>query len=159
MWDEEDGFFYDVMHLPDGRHMPLKVRSMVGLIPLFAVETLEPRLVDQLPGFKRRMQWFIDNRRDLTHNVASMVVPGKGERRLLSIVDPDQLRRILRRMLDESEFLSRVRDPQPVPRASATSRTSAADGIEHTRRTTNPANRAAACSAGIPIGAVRCGFR
>ena len=59
-----------------------------------------------MPGFKRRMEWFIDNRPDLTHNVASMVVPGKGERRLLSIVDPDQLRRILRRMLDEEEFLS-----------------------------------------------------
>ena len=106
MWDEEDGFFYDVIHLGDGRHQPLKVRSMVGLIPLFAVETLEPRLMDQLPGFKRRMQWFIENRPDLTHNVASMVVPGKGERRLMSIVDPNQLRRILQRMLHEDEFLS-----------------------------------------------------
>ena len=106
MWDEEDGFFYDALHLPDGGHMPLKIRSMVGLIPLFAVETLEPRLIDQFPGFKRRMQWFIENRPDLTHNVASMVVPGKGERRLLSIVDPDQLRRILKRTLDEEEFLS-----------------------------------------------------
>jgi len=106
MWDEEDGFFYDALHLPDGRHQPLKVRSAVGLVPLFAVETLEPRLIDQFPGFKRRMQWFIDNRRDLTHNVASMVIPGKGERRLLSIADPAQLRRILLRMLDEEEFLS-----------------------------------------------------
>jgi hypothetical protein len=106
MWDEEDGFYYDVLNLPDGGQKPLKVRSMVGLIPLFAVETLEPRLVDRMPGFKRRMQWFIDNRRDLTHNVASMVVPGKGERRLLSLVDPGQLRRILTRMLDEDEFLS-----------------------------------------------------
>ena len=106
MWDEADGFYYDVLHMPDGRHSPLKVRSMVGLIPLFAVETLEPRVVDRLPGFKRRMQWFIDNRRDLTHNVASMVVPGKGERRLLSMADPNQLRRILSRMLDEDEFLS-----------------------------------------------------
>ncbi len=106
MWDEEDGFYYDRLHLPDGSHMPLKVRSMVGLIPLFAVETLEPRLIDQFPGFKRRMHWFIENRPDLTHNVASMVVPGKGERKLLSIVDPSQLRRILGRMLDEDEFLS-----------------------------------------------------
>jgi len=106
MWDEEDGFFYDALHLPDGRHIPLKVRSMVGLIPLFAVETLEPRLIDQLPGFKRRMQWFIDNRPDLTHNIASMEVAGKGARRLLSVVNPDQLRRILKRMLDEDEFLS-----------------------------------------------------
>ncbi len=106
MWDDADGFFYDVLHMPDGRHQPLKVRSLVGLVPLFAVETLEPRLMDQLPGFQRRMRWFIDNRPDLTHNVASMAVPGKGERRLLSIVNPDQLRRILTHMLDEREFLS-----------------------------------------------------
>src|ERR1039457_2831830 len=58
MWDEEDGFFYDVLHMPDGRHLPLKVRSAVGLIPLFAVETLEPRCIEQFPGFKCRMQWF-----------------------------------------------------------------------------------------------------
>jgi len=106
MWDDADGFFYDVLHMPDGSHVPLKVRSMVGLIPLFAVETLEPRLIDQFPGFKRRMEWFIENRRDLTHNVASMVIPGRGQRRLLSIADPDQLRAILKRMLDEAEFLS-----------------------------------------------------
>jgi hypothetical protein len=106
MWDEEDGFFYDVMHLPGGKHVPLKVRSAVGLIPLFAVETLEPRLMDQFPGFKRRVEWFIANRRDLTRNVASMVVPGRGERRLLSIASPKQLGRILKRMLDEEEFLS-----------------------------------------------------
>jgi Glycosyl hydrolase family 63 C-terminal domain len=106
MWDEQDGFFYDVMHMPDGGHVPLKVRSMVGLIPLFAVETLEPRLIDQFPGFKRRMEWFIANRADLTQNVASMVVPGRGERRLLSVVSPEQLRRILKQMLDEEEFLS-----------------------------------------------------
>jgi Mannosylglycerate hydrolase MGH1-like glycoside hydrolase domain len=106
MWDEADGFYYDVLHLPDGRHAPLKVRSMVGLIPLFAVETLEPRLVERMPGFTRRMRWFIEHRPDLTHNVASMIDPGKGERRLLSIADPNQLRRILTRMLDEEEFLS-----------------------------------------------------
>jgi len=106
LWDEEDGFFYDQLHLSDGRHVPLKVRSMVGLVPLFAVETLEPRVIEQFPGFKKRMQWFVDHRPDLTHNVASMVVPGKGERKLLSIVSPDQLRRILARMLDEDEFLS-----------------------------------------------------
>jgi hypothetical protein len=106
MWDEEDGFFYDALNLPDGRHLRLKVRSVVGLIPLFAVDTLEPRLIDQFPGFKRRMEWFIRHRPDLTHNVASMEVLGKGERRLLSIVNPAQLRRILKRMLDEEEFLS-----------------------------------------------------
>jgi hypothetical protein len=106
MWDEEDNFFYDVLHLPDGRHMPLRIRSVVGLIPLFAVETLEPRLLERLPGFRRRMEWFIENRPDLTRNVASMKIPGRGERKLLSIVDPAQLRFILKRMLDEEEFLS-----------------------------------------------------
>jgi hypothetical protein len=106
MWSEEDGFFYDVLHMPDGRHMPLTIRSIVGLIPLFAVETLESTVVDKLPGFKRRMEWFLENRQDLTRNVACMKTPGARERRLLSIVDGNQLRRVLRLMLDENEFLS-----------------------------------------------------
>src|SRR5919201_956148 len=100
LWNEEDGFFYDVLRLPDGNHFPMKIRSMVGLIPLFAVETLEPELLQQLPGFKRRLEWFIDNRPDLTGNVACMRTPGMGERRLLSIMDGDQLRRVLSVMLD-----------------------------------------------------------
>ena len=106
MWDREDGLFYDVLHMPDDGHVPLKVRSMVSLIPLFAVETLEPRLCNRLEGFKRRLEWFVENRRDLTRNVACMNAPGEGERRLLSIVDSEQLRRILKVMLDENEFLS-----------------------------------------------------
>jgi mannosylglycerate hydrolase MGH1-like protein len=106
MWNEEDGFFYDVLHMPDDGHVPLKVRSMVGLIPLFAVETLEPKLCNRLEGFKRRLEWFVENRKDLTHNVACMNTPGEGERRLLSIVDHGKLRRILKVMLDENEFLS-----------------------------------------------------
>src|SRR5215469_10148858 len=72
LWDEEDGFFYDVLHLAEGNHHFLKVRSMVGLIPLFAVETLEPELVDALPGFKKRMLWFIENRPELRHNVTTV---------------------------------------------------------------------------------------
>ena len=106
MWDDDDGFFYDVLHMPDGSHRPLRVRSMVGLIPLFAVETLESDIVDRLPGFKRRMQWFLDNRPDLTCNVACMSPDGVRSRRLLSIVEGDQLRRVLRLMLNESEFLA-----------------------------------------------------
>ncbi len=106
LWDESDGFFYDVLHFPDGRHHPMRVRSMVGLIPLFAVETLEPEVLDRLPGFKRRLEWFINNRPDLTRNVACMRTPGRGERRLLSIVNREKLRRILKTMLDEREFLS-----------------------------------------------------
>ena len=105
MWDGADGFFYDVLHTPEG-HRALKVRSMVGLIPLFAVETLEPSVIEKLPGFRRRMEWFVANRQDLTRNVACMSSPGTGERRLLSIVDSEQLRQVLRFMLDENEFLS-----------------------------------------------------
>jgi hypothetical protein len=106
MWDEEDGFFYDVLHTPDGKHTPMRFRSMVGLIPLFAVETLEPDILRRLSGFKRRMDWFIAHRPDLTKNVASMDCAGEGQRRLLAIVDAEQLRRVLRFMLSEDEFLS-----------------------------------------------------
>jgi hypothetical protein len=106
LWNEEDGFFYDVLKLPDGSQFPMKIRSMVGLIPLFAVETLEPEVLDRLPGFKRRLEWFIDNRPDLTENFACMRSEGMGERRLLSIANEAQLRRILKYMLDEREFLS-----------------------------------------------------
>jgi hypothetical protein len=106
MWSEEDGFFYDVLLKPDGSHEAMKTRSMVGLIPLFAVETLEPASVEKLPGFKRRMEWFIQNRPDLASNVACMRTRGAGARRLMSIVNGDQLRSVLRYLLDESEFLS-----------------------------------------------------
>jgi hypothetical protein len=106
LWNEEDGFFYDVLKLPDGSQFPMKIRSMVGLIPLFAVETLEPEVLDRLPDFKRRLEWFIDNRPDLTDNFAFMRREGMGERRLLSIANQDQLRSILKYMLDEREFLS-----------------------------------------------------
>ncbi|HVN80286.1 MAG TPA: glucosidase, partial [Terriglobia bacterium] len=106
LWNEEDGFFYDVLNLTDGTHIPLKVRSMVGLIPLFAVETLEPELLDRLPDFKRRLEWFIEHRPDLTGNCACMRSPGMNARRLLSIVNGERLRRVLRVMLDEREFLS-----------------------------------------------------
>src|SRR3989337_3039642 len=105
LWDEEDGFYYDVLHLPDGRYHPLKVRSMVGLIPLFAVQTLDQETLRKLPGFKSRLEWFIENRPELRKNVACMRTPGMGERRLLSIVNQDKLRKILRRMLNEKEFL------------------------------------------------------
>jgi hypothetical protein len=106
LWNEEDGFFYDVLHVPGSAPYPLKVRSMVGLIPLFAVETLEPDVVDRLPGFTRRMQWFIENRPDFREHVETLEQPGGGTRRLLSIVSRDQLPKVLRYMLDEAEFLS-----------------------------------------------------
>jgi hypothetical protein len=106
LWDDEDGFYYDVLHLPSGEEHFMKIRSMVGLIPLFAVETLEPEIVDRLPGFKRRMQWFIDNHADVPEHIEMTQRSGKGVRRLLSLVNRKQLKRVLARMLDETEFLS-----------------------------------------------------
>lgn len=106
LWNEEDGFYYDVLHLPDDHQIEMKVRSMVGLIPLFAVETIEPDTLQQLPNFKKRLEWFIQNRPDLRRNVACMETSGVGARRLLAIASRDKLQRILQKMLDESEFLS-----------------------------------------------------
>jgi len=105
LWDGRDGFYYDVLHLPDGQAFPLKVRSMVGLIPLFAVETLDPEVVDHLPGFKRRMQWFIENRPELSERFETEATED-GLRRFLSLVSRRHLTRVLRYMLDENEFFS-----------------------------------------------------
>jgi hypothetical protein len=106
LWDEDDHFYYDVLALPNGSKTPLRVRSMVGLIPLLAVENLDPHVLSRLPAFEKRMRWFIDNRPDLKDNVACMETKGAGERRLLSIVGKTRLREILQTMLDETEFLS-----------------------------------------------------
>ena len=105
LWDREDGFFYDVLNLPDGRRFPMRVRSMVGLIPLFAVETIPSDVVDRLPGFKKRMQWFLENRPDFAHHVETDSVDGH-VRRFLSLVSRDRLKQICRYLLDEEEFLS-----------------------------------------------------
>jgi len=106
LWNEQDGFYYDVLNLPDGRRVPMTVRSMVGLIPLFAVETLDPELLERLPAFKRRLEWFIDNRPDLILGSACMRREGQGGRRILSILDESRLRSVLGYMLNEGEFLS-----------------------------------------------------
>ncbi len=108
LWDKEDGFFYDVLHLPGGDYVKLKVRSLVGLMPLLAVETLEQDLVDSLPGFKRRLNWFFKNRIYLRDNgnMACVKTRGEHERRLLSIVNRERLIKTLKPMLDENEFLS-----------------------------------------------------
>jgi hypothetical protein len=107
LWDERDGFYYDQMHV-DGRHEPLRIRSMVGVIPLFAVEVLEQEVIDRLPGFTKRMQWFLDNRRDLARHISYMESEHGGAHghRLLAIPSRDRLERALRYVLDESEFLS-----------------------------------------------------
>ncbi|HKS55393.1 MAG TPA: hypothetical protein VJS12_08920 [Steroidobacteraceae bacterium] len=106
LWDDQDKFFYDVLHTPDGRMTPLKVRSMVGLIPLFAVETLEPELLDKVPQFKQRLEWFLNYRPDLAQLVSHWHQEGRGKRRLLSLLRGHRMKRLLSRMLDENEFLS-----------------------------------------------------
>ena len=106
LWDEEDGFFYDVLNTSDDRLIPLKVRSMVGLIPLFAVEVVDQVQLEKVPEFAARLKWFLDYRPDLARLVAQWNVPGRGDRRLLSLVSGHRLERILRRLLDETEFLS-----------------------------------------------------
>jgi hypothetical protein len=106
LWDAQDEFFYDVLHTPNGRTTPLKIRSMVGLIPLFAVTTIEPKLLAQLPGFRMRLEWFLANRPDLAQLISRWYTPGIGERRLLALCRGSRMKRVLRRMLDEAEFLS-----------------------------------------------------
>ncbi len=107
LWDEDDGFYYDVLHIhTEGYNMPMRIRSMVGLIPLFAVATIDPDILEALPNFKRRMQWFIDNRPDLTADINCAKRPGMGDRRLLAVAYRDRLERVLKFMLDEDEFLS-----------------------------------------------------
>jgi hypothetical protein len=105
LWDRRDGFYYDVLHTPSGMHLPMRVRSMVGLIPLFAVETLDSDVIDTLPGFKRRMQWFIDNLPEFGDYIETITTP-TGVQRFLSLVNRNRLRQVLKVMLDESEFLS-----------------------------------------------------
>ncbi len=106
LWNEEDGFYYDRLKMPDGGSASVRARSVVGLIPLIAVDTLESSVIEALPGFRSRMQWFLDNRKDLCENIASMERPGEAARRLLSLVTKKRLARLLRWMLDENEFLS-----------------------------------------------------
>ncbi|HEY8400820.1 MAG TPA: glucosidase [Cytophagaceae bacterium] len=106
LWDEEDQFFYDVLHLPTDERIPLKVRSMVGLIPLYAVETIDPLRLEKLPDFKRRLEWVLTNRPDLAALISRWYEHGKGETRLLSVLRGHRMKMLLKRLLDENEFLS-----------------------------------------------------
>ena len=113
LWDEADGFYYDAITFPDGSRQKMGVRSLVGLIPLLGVVTISPETIQKLPGFERRLQWFIDNRPDLKRNVACMVTEGVGAKRLLALCyathredgKKNKLRRLLEYMLDEQEFM------------------------------------------------------
>jgi len=106
LWCEQDEFYYDVLNLPNGRSTPLKVRSMVGLIPLFAVEVLEEELLEALPDFTGRLRWFLNHRPDLAALVSRWGERGRNERHLLSLLRGHRMKRLLHRMLDETEFLS-----------------------------------------------------
>jgi hypothetical protein len=106
LWDETDQFFYDELILPNDGIIPLRVRSMVGLIPLYAVETLDPGLLAKLPDFSARLEWFLAHRPKLAQLVSHWEVPGLGERRLLSLLRGHRMKMLLQRMLDETEFLS-----------------------------------------------------
>ncbi len=106
LWDLEDGFFYDALHRPDGKIIPLKVRSLVGLLPLLAVETLEMETMEKLKTFSRRVDWFVSKRPHVFANLNCVFRPGVEKRRLLSILTQERLISVLKYMLDENEFLS-----------------------------------------------------
>ena len=106
LWDEQDRFYYDVLHLPDGNKETLRVRSMVGLVPLYAVEVLDPDVLHHVPEFTRRLNWFLNYRPDLAELVSHWDEPGRGERKLLSLLRGSRMKALLRRLLDETEFLS-----------------------------------------------------
>jgi len=106
LWNEEDGFYYDVLQVPSGENIDLKVRSMVGLIPLFAVTTIHQETLNKLPAFKSRIDWFVNERPQLSRNLACMEGCDNDSRRLLAVVNEDRLHLLLKKMLDETEFLS-----------------------------------------------------
>ncbi len=107
LWDEEDQFYYDVLCFTDNTPaIPLKCRSLVGLTPLFAVEVLEPELLQRVPEFTERLEWFLDNHTDMASLVSRWREPGRGDTRLLSLLRGHRMKRLLKRMLDETEFLS-----------------------------------------------------
>ena len=106
LWNDEDEFYYDVLHTATGHSMPMRIRSMVGVIPLFAVTTIEPAMLEKLPEFRARLEWFLENRPELSRLVSRWEEPGVGERRLLALARGHRMKRVLRRMLDETELLS-----------------------------------------------------
>jgi hypothetical protein len=106
LWDEADDFFYDVLNMPDGRHVPLRVRSLVGLIPLCAVEVLDSDTLDKFPAFAARARWMLTHRPELAKLVSHWEEPGRGNRFLLSLLRRHRMKGLLSRMLDETEFLS-----------------------------------------------------
>ena len=106
LWDEEDQFYYDHISLPDGRNIPLKIESLVGLTPLFVAQPVDPAVLAQLPEFTKRMEWYLENRPELAALVSNWKEPGVGDWRLLSLLRGHRMTALLKRMLDEQRFLS-----------------------------------------------------
>jgi hypothetical protein len=106
LWDEEDEFFYDAIASSDGTHMYLKLRTIVGLIPMFAVEVIDDEMIENLPNFKKRMKWVLDNKPELASLVSRWEVKGQDSKHLLSLLRGHRLKRLLKRMLNPEEFLS-----------------------------------------------------
>ncbi|RDB16730.1 hypothetical protein Hypma_002430 [Hypsizygus marmoreus] len=107
LWNDQDGMYYDAIEFGPGNAMQLPVRSLVGLIPLYGTLVLEPAILKRFPGFRKRVEWFLDNRPEVSaRNMANMKVGGKDQRRLLALASKERLVKILEKMLDEDEFLS-----------------------------------------------------
>lgn len=156
LWEEEDGFYYDVLELPDGSNVPLRVRSMVGLIPLFAVQVLDSNEFARFPDFAERLRWFLDHKPELARLISRWAEPGSGQRHLLSLLRDHRMKCPLRRMLDETEFLSdygvrslsRVHKDHPFVLEENSNRLA----IEYT-----PGDSTIAAFGGIPTGVARYG--
>ena len=131
LWDDEDEFYYDTLRLPDGRSLPLKVHSMVGLIPLFATETIEPEMLAELPGFRSRLGWFLKNRSDLAALISHWELPGVGALRLVALTRGHRMKRLLARALDPAEFLSDYGLRSLSRIHAAAPYTLSVDGVEH----------------------------
>ena len=158
LWDEEDGFFYDLLRLPDGSGHRLKVRSLVGLLPLCAVTVIPGEIVERYPDSIARIRRFIARHPDLTANIAAPGEPGVGGRRLLAVLDERKLRRVLARMLDEGSSSRRSASARSRGRTWIT-RTSCRSTARPTASPTSPRSRPPACSAATPTGAGRSGSR
>ena len=157
MWDEADGFFYDVLRLPDGRAERLRVRSMVGLLPLCAVTVFDGGLLEKYPELRQRLRQFLEARPELRAFIHDPTKIGQGGRRLGAILDETKLRRVLATMLDEAGVLQPLRHPGPVPHPCRSAVPCSTWGTRSTRCRTCRPSPTAACSAATPTGGGRSG--
>jgi hypothetical protein len=157
LWDEEDGFYYDQLKTPGGRQIPLKTRSLVGLLPLIAVEVLETAQIEKMPGFKKRMEWFLNYREDLKPTITFCEPCSHFCHRMLAAPTHDRLVRTLRYMLDENEFLSSY-GLRSVSRVHRDKPYVFAEGTRNIAWIMCRAKAPATFSGATPTGAARSGF-